>query len=106
MFEDMLLLDNMAGTEARKFVCPLFYINYMVSPRSDCVEDDTSELMFGSYDKKAVLKTEAATLAEEAPILHMVGAKTSPDRAHLQEPVSLKETMSIKRGDDYFKWGA
>ena len=33
VFKDMLSPDNMAGTEARKFVCPLFYINYMVSPR-------------------------------------------------------------------------
>ena len=105
MFEDMLSPDAMSGTETRKYGCPLFYINYLVSPRKDCIGDNVSELLFEDFDNRTFIKTEAASLVESAAELNMVRAKTSSTEAHLPEPVSLQETLSQKSGDDYYKWG-
>ena len=97
VFEDMLSPDTMSGTETRKYGCPLFYINYLISPRSDHDGDDVSDLLFENFDNRTFIKTEATSLAESAAKLNMVGAKTSSTGAHLPEPVSLQASRDSKR---------
>ena len=44
-------------------------------------------------------------MSEAATKFCMIGAKTGSSGTHIPSPVPLQETLSEKRGDEYYKWG-
>ena len=91
---------------------PIYVINRKDLATSNDVEwreinksfNNVEGLLDQSADKNTILRTDAKSLVEEVAMLSMIGAMA--ERAHLPEPVSLKETLLIKRGHDYQKLGA
>ena len=75
LFEDMLTLGAIEGTAARKFKCPLFFVNFMAQRRAQMVDGDTDHRLFGIYDDETLIQAEQDAVSEIAIDIEMVGVK-------------------------------
>ena len=94
IFVDMLKDEAMAGSVARKYMCPFFYMNYLVIKKMPQTgEVATGGYLYETFDDRTYIRTDPAVVAEAAIESRIVGSRPSTAGRHIPVPVPLEETI-------------